>query len=82
MDESSSYRRSFLPIRSQLRHGHFTTRRDGRLPRQRLSRLPADSGASRPGGYETWRARSSYLEVDASTQMIQVLDEMLKELTP
>lgn len=32
------------------------------------------------GGYETWRARSSYLEVDASTKMIQVLDEMLKEL--
>jgi len=34
------------------------------------------------GGYETWRARSSYLEVDASTKMIQVLDEMFKELAP
>lgn len=34
------------------------------------------------GGYETWRARSSYLEVEASTKMIQVLDEMLKELAP
>lgn len=34
------------------------------------------------GGYETWRARSSYLEVDASTKMVQVLDEMLKDLAP
>jgi neutral ceramidase len=34
------------------------------------------------GGYETWRARSSYLEVDASTKMVQVLDEMLKGLAP
>jgi neutral ceramidase len=32
------------------------------------------------GGYETWRARSSYLEVEASTKMLTVLDEMLKEL--
>lgn len=35
---------------------------------------PADHAL---GGYETWRARSSYLEVDASTKMIQVLHEML-----
>lgn len=34
------------------------------------------------GGYETWRARSSYLEVEASTQMIQVLDELLGKLAP
>jgi neutral ceramidase len=34
------------------------------------------------GGYETWRARSSYLEVEASRKMTQVLDEMLKELAP
>lgn len=34
------------------------------------------------GGYETWRARSSYLEVEASTKMLQVLDEMLKEPAP
>ncbi len=34
------------------------------------------------GGYETWRARSSYLEVDASSKMVQVLDEMLARLTP
>lgn len=33
------------------------------------------------GGYETWRARSSYLEVDASTKMVQVLDEMLKTIS-
>lgn len=32
------------------------------------------------GGYETWRARSSYLEVEASTKMVKVLDEMLGEL--
>ena len=34
------------------------------------------------GGYETWRARSSYLEVDASTKMVQVLDEMLQTISP
>lgn len=33
------------------------------------------------GGYETWRARSSYLEVDASTKMVQVLDEMLQTIS-
>lgn len=32
------------------------------------------------GGYETWRARSSYLEVDASVKMVKVLDEMMGEL--
>lgn len=32
------------------------------------------------GGYETWRARSSYLEVEASTKMVKVLDGMLAEL--
>lgn len=34
------------------------------------------------GGYETWRARSSYLEVEASTKMIEIFDELLKELGP
>jgi neutral ceramidase len=32
------------------------------------------------GGYETWRARSSYLEVEASTKMVKLLDEMLASL--
>ncbi len=32
------------------------------------------------GGYETWRARSSYLEVDASTKMVKALDEMMENL--
>ncbi len=32
------------------------------------------------GGYETWRARSSYLEAEASTKMVKVLDEMMREL--
>ncbi len=32
------------------------------------------------GGYETWRARSSYLEVDASTKITQQLKEMLAAL--
>lgn len=32
------------------------------------------------GGYETWRARSSYLEVDASTKIVKVLDEMMEEM--
>jgi hypothetical protein len=31
----------------------------------------------RLGGYETWRARSSYLEVDASTKITKELKEML-----
>lgn len=34
------------------------------------------------GGYETWRARSSYLETEASTKMVKVLDEMLSQLAP
>ena len=32
------------------------------------------------GGYETWRARSSYLEVDASTKITRQLKEMLAEV--
>jgi len=32
------------------------------------------------GGYETWRATSSYLEVDASRKMTQALLEMLAEV--
>ncbi len=32
------------------------------------------------GGYETWRARSSYLEVDASTTITKHLKEMLAEV--
>ena len=34
----------------------------------------------RLGGYETWRARSSYLETDASVQITAQLKEMLAEL--
>ncbi len=33
----------------------------------------------RLGGYETWRARSSYLEVDASTRITQTLLELLNQ---
>jgi neutral/alkaline ceramidase-like enzyme len=32
------------------------------------------------GGYETWRARSSYLESDASTKITATLIELLKEV--
>lgn len=32
------------------------------------------------GGYETWRARSSYLEVDASNKVTQTLFELLNKL--
>jgi len=32
------------------------------------------------GGYETWRARSSYLEEDASLKIVRNLQEMLSEL--
>lgn len=32
------------------------------------------------GGYETWRARSSYLEVDASTKVSSVLFDLLQKL--
>lgn len=33
------------------------------------------------GGYETWRARSSYLEVDAATAITKALKEMLAEVS-
>ncbi|MCH1408759.1 MAG: hypothetical protein L7V87_06990, partial [Verrucomicrobiales bacterium] len=32
------------------------------------------------GGYETWRAKSSYLEVDASTKIVAAFEEMMTEL--
>lgn len=32
------------------------------------------------GGYETWRAKSSYLEVDASTRIVAAFKEMMAEL--
>ncbi|HEY0770808.1 MAG TPA: hypothetical protein VGD31_10785, partial [Sphingobacteriaceae bacterium] len=32
------------------------------------------------GGYETWRARSSYLEVDASTKITKTVFELLDKL--
>jgi neutral ceramidase len=34
----------------------------------------------RLGGYETWRAKSSYLEVDASTKITESLFELLEKL--
>jgi len=34
----------------------------------------------RLGGYETWRARSSYLEVDASPKIVEQLLELLQQL--
>ena len=33
----------------------------------------------RLGGYETWRARSSYLEIDASTKIVEQLLESLRQ---
>lgn len=36
--------------------------------------------ASPLGGYETWRATSSYLEVEASRKMAETLLEMLAEV--
>ena len=36
----------------------------------------------RLGGYETWRARSSCLEVDASTKIIAALEELFARLQP
>jgi hypothetical protein len=33
------------------------------------------------GGYETWRARSSYLEVDASTKIVAAIKELLTGVT-
>ena len=32
------------------------------------------------GGYETWRARSSYLEVDAATRIAATLGDLLKQV--
>src|SRR5207244_5206553 len=32
------------------------------------------------GGYETWRARSSFLEVDASTKIEKAVGELMQEL--
>lgn len=32
------------------------------------------------GGYETWRAKSSYLEVDASVKVVAAFEEMMNEL--
>jgi hypothetical protein len=34
------------------------------------------------GGYETWRARSSYLEVDASTKIADTIMELLAQVRP
>ena len=34
------------------------------------------------GGYETWRARSSYLEVDASNRISAALSDLLTQVTP
>jgi hypothetical protein len=33
------------------------------------------------GGYETWRARSSYLEVDASPRIVETWQDLLREVT-
>jgi hypothetical protein len=35
----------------------------------------------RLGGYETWRARSSYLEMDASLRIVERLIQLLQQLT-
>src|SRR5262249_6347991 len=32
------------------------------------------------GGYETWRARSSFLEVDASVKIEKAVSELIKEV--
>ncbi|QJW99390.1 neutral/alkaline non-lysosomal ceramidase N-terminal domain-containing protein [Frigoriglobus tundricola] len=34
------------------------------------------------GGYETWRARSSFLEVEASVKIEKVISELMKEVVP
>ena len=34
------------------------------------------------GGYETWRARSSYLEVSASDKITETILELLRDLAP
>jgi hypothetical protein len=49
-----------------LANGYF-----GYLPTPEQHRL---------GGYETWRARSSCLEVDASTKIVAALDELFERL--
>jgi hypothetical protein len=36
----------------------------------------------RLGGYETWRARSSCLEVDASTKIVDGIEELFERLNP
>ena len=36
----------------------------------------------RLGGYETWRARSSYLEIEAASKIIETLVNLLKGLKP
>jgi neutral ceramidase len=33
------------------------------------------------GGYETWRARSSYLEVNASQKIVMTAGELLREVS-
>lgn len=57
---------------AKLREEHFTISLangyNGYLPTPEHHRL---------GGYETWRARSSYLEVDASTKITRELKQLL-----
>ncbi len=49
-------------------------------PGQRLQRLPPSPEQHALGGYETWRATSSYLEVQASRKITAALLEMLAEV--
>lgn len=60
---------------SKLREEHFTISLangyNGYLPTAHHHRL---------GGYETWRARSSYLEVDAADKITVELKRMLAEI--
>jgi len=51
---------------TSLANGH-----NGYLPTPEHHRL---------GGYETWRARSSYLEIDASTRIVEQLLELLRQV--
>jgi hypothetical protein len=37
-------------------------------------------GQHKLGGYETWRAKSSYLEVDASTKIVAELQKLVRDL--
>ncbi len=71
---------TFVEIGLELKRGtpftrHFTVSLangyHGYLPTPEQHRL---------GGYETWRARSSYLEVDASTKIVERLKAMLSAL--